>query len=63
MYTKYINEEGLTYILVYVDDILMISERRKNIEEVEILLKNKFNIKNLGKVNHYLGMEIFQDSS
>lgn len=61
LYTKYTNEEGLVYILIYVDDILVASKKQNNICEVEKLLKEKFDITNLGKVHHYLGLEVTQD--
>lgn len=61
LYTNFTNEEGITYILVYVDDILVVSEKDGNITRVETLLKTHFDISNLGRANHYLGLEIFQD--
>ena len=51
------------YILIYVDDILVSSQKESNIVRVEKLLSSNFDINNLGKAKHYLSLEIFQDKN
>ena len=51
------------YILIYVDDILVASQKESNIVRVEKLLSSNFDINNLGKAKHYLSLEIFQDKN
>lgn len=62
LYTKHINEEGCVYILVYVDDILVVSDTTECINQVECLMKLNFDITNLGNVCHYLGLEVIKDN-
>ena len=39
LYTKYNNEEGLVYILIYVDDILVASQKESNIVRKTVIIK------------------------
>jgi Reverse transcriptase (RNA-dependent DNA polymerase) len=45
-------------ILVYVDDIIMIGNNNDDIKNVKLFLKNEFDIKDLGKLRYFLGIEI-----
>lgn len=63
LYTKHVNEEGMIYILVYVDDILIASQNEKHINAAEKMLKHNFETNCLGDVHFYLGLEIFRDNS
>jgi hypothetical protein len=47
------------YLLIYVDDILLAGESTK-IYAVKMMLKETFDIKNLGEASNFLGMEIEQ---
>lgn len=49
---------GNTYILIYVDDILVVSNLKTHVLDVEKVLKSNFEIKNLGLIANYLGMRI-----
>jgi transposase InsO family protein len=60
LYTK-IDNDGPTYILVYVDDLLICGNAEKVNKIAEILAQN-FEIKNLGEVSLYLGIEIEKNS-
>lgn len=53
----YMNEEKQLWLVLYVDDILLIGTE-ENIELVTKELKNEFKTKDLGVVNSFLGMEI-----
>lgn len=48
----------IVYIAVYVDDILIFYNDKKEREKVKIELKTKFEMKDLGKVETFLGMKI-----
>jgi Reverse transcriptase (RNA-dependent DNA polymerase) len=57
MFTKN-NSNGTTVVLVYVDDLIITSNNQLEIDCVKRDLKNKFDIKDLGKLNFFLGIEI-----
>ena len=50
-----------TYIALYVDDLLIISEDDDHLAEVKGLLAEKFEMKDLGVARKFLGMEIEYD--
>ena len=54
-------KEGLDYLLIYVDDMIVASKNVNFIEEIFKMLNSKFVMSNLGPIKHYLGMEIKQD--
>lgn len=49
---------SFTALLVYVDDISVMSSDQTSIDEVKKFLSTKFRIKNLGSLKYFLGMEI-----
>jgi hypothetical protein len=46
------------YLAVYVDDLLVMGQREEDIEEVKDLLKNRYQMKDLGIARRFLGMDI-----
>ena len=55
----YVKTEGtkeLTIVAVYVDDLIIASKTNKAMEETKESLASKFKMKDLGKLNHCLGM-------
>ena len=48
----------IIYLLLYVDDILLFSEKMDNINTAKALLKSHFAVKDLGEARHFLGMQI-----
>jgi hypothetical protein len=48
----------VTYLLLYVDDILLFSKKMENINDAKSLLKSHFAVKDLGEARHFLGMQI-----
>jgi Reverse transcriptase (RNA-dependent DNA polymerase)/Integrase core domain/gag-polypeptide of LTR copia-type/GAG-pre-integrase domain len=52
------NDNSSTIILVYVDDIIITGNNNQRIKEVKEMLKGKFDIKDLGKLSYFLGIEI-----
>lgn len=60
LYTK-IKGSGKCFILIYVDDLAIASNQNELLLECEKLLKNHFEIQNLGPIQKYLGIEIERD--
>ncbi|CAI7900977.1 unnamed protein product [Closterium sp. NIES-54] len=53
--------EQRSFMVVYVDDILIFSPSFDNVKEVMMKLQDKFRCKALGDVNFYLGLHIERD--
>ena len=51
------------FIGVYVDNIILVGKDEKRIEEIKYALSQKFDIKDMEKLHHFLGMKILQDES
>ena len=49
------------YLLLYVDDIMLISKSKSKISELKQMLNTNFDIKDLGPANKILGMTIERD--
>jgi len=54
--------QGYTCILVYVDDLLISGNDESAITRLKEHLHSKFNIKDLGKLKYFLGIEVSQSS-
>ena len=54
-------EGGMSIIGVYVDDIVFAGDSTKKIQEVKHTLSRKFNMKDLGDLNHFHGVQVIQD--
>lgn len=52
------NETRRINVLVYVDDLIVASKSLNAIRFVEISLSSKFEMKDLGEIRNYLGMQI-----
>jgi hypothetical protein len=52
---------GSTYILVYVDDLILISENMKTLELAKTILIQNFHMKDLGPLTFFLGIEIMRN--
>ncbi|GJP68128.1 hypothetical protein CLOP_g24871 [Closterium sp. NIES-67] len=50
-----------SFMVVYVDDILIFSPSSDLVKEVMLKLQDKFKCKTLGDVNYYLGLHIERD--
>ena len=48
----------MIYLVVYVDDMLLVGNNMEVIKEVKLQLSSKFDMKDLGATNLILGMEI-----
>ena len=57
----YVDRDRYTFVLVYVDDILIISSDKKRERQIKCELSQKCTIKDLGRVKYCLVIEIRQD--
>lgn len=57
----YIDKGKLTFVLVYVDDILIVSNDRDAESRVKKGLARLFRVKDLGQAKYCLGIEIQRD--
>jgi hypothetical protein len=59
-YSLFIRLKGSSYIalLVYVDDVAIVSNDPKTVFDFIVLLNNKFRLKDLGPLKYFLGLEI-----
>jgi len=55
-------EVYFTTLLIYVDDIVLAGNDPNEIDYVKTHLDNEFNIKNLGHLRYFLGLEISRSS-
>lgn len=51
------------YILIYVDDIVLTGSSNFEIQSLIYTLYNKFALKDLGKLNYFLGIEVSYSTS
>jgi hypothetical protein len=49
------------YLLVYVDDILIAAQKLESAKKMTAELARRFEIKDLGDADKFLGMEIVRD--
>ena len=57
MYYKHVGEHFI-YVVLYVDDMLLVGNNMEVIKEVKMQLSSKFDMKDLGAANLIFGMEI-----
>lgn len=55
--------ESKIYLLLYVDDLLICGENERAISKLKLMLSERFHMKDLGKVNQYLGINIEYDAN
>lgn len=56
-------EDWTIYLILYVDDLLICCSDVEKLNEIKKLLKNRFEMKDLGKVQNYLGIDIEYDQT
>ena len=61
VYFKQTND--LTYLLLYVNDMLIAMRNKKHVQKFKAQLKKKFDMKDLREATKILGMEITRDRS
>lgn len=57
------NKGSTCYVLLYVDDLLIICKEERRIGQVKELLSRRFRMTDIGQVGTFLGMHIEQDVS
>ena len=60
IYTKFKNEK-FTFLILYVDDILLASSDVNLLLETKKFLSSNFDMKDLGEASFVLGIEIHRD--
>jgi hypothetical protein len=58
---KKVSGSALVFLVLYVDDILLIGNDIPMIEAVKSSLRKSFSMKNLGEVAYILGIKIYRD--
>jgi len=53
-------DHGIIIIVIYVDDLIITRDNDANIFDLKKLLKQKFEMKDLGKLRYFLGIEVIQ---
>lgn len=61
----FIKSDGsdITYVLIYVDDIIVTGNNTVFVSSLLTQLQSKFALKDLGDLHYFLGIEVFRDSS
>ncbi len=53
-------DHRIVIIIIYVDDLIIIRDSDANIFDLKKLLKQKFEMKDLGEVRYFLSIEVIQ---
>ncbi len=53
-------DHGIVVIVIYVDDLIIIGDSDAYIFDLKKLLKQKFEMKDLGKLCYFLDIEVIQ---
>ena len=61
VYSKCLSHGIMIYLLLYVDDMLIVCQNKNMIAVLKDQLKNRFQMKDLGPAKRILGMEIVRD--
>jgi hypothetical protein len=59
LYVKKINH-GIVVIVIYVDDLIITGDSDADILDLNKLLKQKFEMKDLGELRYFLSIEVIQ---
>jgi hypothetical protein len=55
------DNKGLVFLLVYVDDIIIVADSTAAMGACKEALSMTFTMTDLGETNHFLGMEVHRD--
>ena len=53
-------ENGIVIVCIYVDDLIVGGDKEAEIEHVKALMKQEFDMKDLGELRYFLGIEIIR---
>jgi len=51
-------DHGIVVIVIYVDDLIITGDRDVDISDLKKLLKQKFEMKDLGELRYFLSIEV-----
>ena len=60
---KWTNSSMVIFLVLYIDDILLIKNNIPALQSVKLWLSSQFFMKDLGETSHILGMKIYKDRS
>ena len=58
---KHFKDEKVAFLVLYVDDILLIRNDIGVLTSIKVWLAKQFDMKDLGKANFFLGIQLFRD--
>ena len=58
MFFKQSNDGRMTILIVYVDDIILTRDDTREVERLKKVLATEFEVKDLGQMRYFLGMEV-----
>ena len=53
-------ENGIAIVCIYVDDLIIGGDKEAEIEHVKALMKQEFDMKDLGELRYFLGIEVIR---
>ena len=53
-------DHGIVFIVIYVDDLIITGDSDADIFDLKKLLKQKFEMKDLGELRYFLGIGVIQ---
>jgi len=63
VYVKSLDDGSFIFLLLYVDDMLIVAKNLDDVVGLKTLLSQEFDMKDLGAAKKFLGMEIHKDIS
>ncbi|KAL0448667.1 UNVERIFIED_CONTAM: hypothetical protein Slati_1423100 [Sesamum latifolium] len=60
---KKISESSVAYLVLYVDDILLIENEVKVLGDIKAWFSTQFSMKDMGEASYILGIKIYRDRS
>ena len=60
LYRK-VEKGNVVFLVLYVDDILLIGNSKIMLSSVRIWLSNQFEMKDIGEAGHILGIKVLRD--
>ena len=60
---KYVNKSMIVFLILYVDDILLIKNNISALQGIKVWLSSQFSMKDLGEASYILEMKIYRDRS
>jgi len=60
-YGYFKQSDDLTYLLLYVDDMLIAARNKTHIQKLKAQIKKEIDMKNLGEAKKILGIEITRE--